>query len=64
MFGDFSYWNTRLVSDDSSRIQVFKETRVEQGLVGLQYFLRADGILAFNSPNAANTPINYLIQHS
>jgi HK97 family phage major capsid protein len=64
LFGDFSYWNTRLVSDDSSRIQVFKETRVEQGLVGLQYFLRADGILAFNSPTAANTPINYLIQHS
>jgi HK97 family phage major capsid protein len=64
LFGDFSYWNTRLVSDDSSRIQVFKETRVEQGLVGLQYFLRADGILAFNSPNAANAPINYLIQHS
>jgi HK97 family phage major capsid protein len=64
LFGDFSYWNTRLVSDDSSRIQVFKETRVEQGLVGLQYFLRADGILAFNSPNVANAPINYLIQHS
>lgn len=64
LFGAFDYWNTRLVSDESTRIQVFRETRVEQGLVGLQAFVRADGVLAWNSSNTASAPINYLIQHS
>jgi HK97 family phage major capsid protein len=59
-FGDMSYWNTRLTG---GRIQVFKETYVERGIVALQYYLRADGCLAFaGDPN--NSPINYLIQHS
>jgi HK97 family phage major capsid protein len=64
LFGAFDYWCTRLVSDDSTRIQVYRETRVEQGLVGLQAFVRADGILSWNSSNAASAPISYLIQHS
>jgi HK97 family phage major capsid protein len=61
LFGDMSYWNTRLVG---GYVQTFKETRAEQGLVGLQYVMRADGVLAFNSPNVATTPISFLQNHS
>jgi HK97 family phage major capsid protein len=61
LFGDLSFWNTRLVG---GYVQTFKETRVEQGLVGLQYVMRADGVLAFNSPTAANSPISFLQNHS
>jgi HK97 family phage major capsid protein len=63
LFGDFSYWVTRLVGADA-RIQVYRETAVEQGLVGLQSFVRADGVYAFNDTNPANSPVNYLVQHS
>lgn len=61
LFGDLSYWNTRLVG---GYVQTFKEARVEQGLVGLQYVMRADGVLAFTSPTAANSPISFLQNHS
>jgi HK97 family phage major capsid protein len=65
-FGDFSYWYTRIVVDDLTRIQVVKEVPglIENGLVGLRYFMRADGNLCFDSPNGANAPINYIVQHS
>jgi HK97 family phage major capsid protein len=60
LFGDLSYWNTRLVG---GYVQTFKETRVEQGLVGLQYVMRADGALAFTG-TPANSPVNFLQNHS
>jgi len=78
LFGDFSYWITRLVlpTDDDpmteapsennpgARIQVYRETHVEQGLIGLRLFQRASGVLAFNDTNPANSPINFLVNHS
>jgi HK97 family phage major capsid protein len=66
LFGDFSYVNSRIVTDDLTRIQLLKEAPglVENGLVGLRYFVRVDGALAFNSPNVANCPIQPLICHS
>jgi HK97 family phage major capsid protein len=66
LFGDFSYYYVRIVTDDLTRIEVVKEAPglIENGLVGLRYFMRADGNLCFDSPNAANSPVNYLIQHS
>jgi HK97 family phage major capsid protein len=60
IFGDLSYWQTRLTG---GRIQVFKETYVERGITALGYYMRADGTLAF-AGQPANSPINYLIQHS
>jgi HK97 family phage major capsid protein len=61
LFGDFSYWKTRLVSDDLTRIRVLTEAvgLVENGLIGLQYFQRADGVLAFTGA-AADSPISMI----
>jgi HK97 family phage major capsid protein len=66
LFGDFSYFNSRIVTDDLTRIELVKEAPglVENGLVGLRYFVRVDGVLAFNSPNIANCPIQPLVCHS
>ena len=63
IFGDLSQWITRLVSDELTRIQVFKETYIDHGQIGLQYFMRADGVLAFTG-TGADCPMNYLQCHS
>jgi len=63
IFGDASYWFTRLVSDQMTRIRVLRETYAEHGQVGIQMFMRADGVLNYTGA-AANTPINYIQCHS
>jgi HK97 family phage major capsid protein len=65
LFGDLSFWFTRLVTDDKTRIRVIKEAPglIENGQIGLQMFMRADGVLNFKGA-AANTPINYIVNHS
>ena len=49
--GDFSYWISRITQDDTSGIQVFNEAPglVENGNFGLKTFIRAHGVLAYNS---------------
>jgi HK97 family phage major capsid protein len=63
VFGDLSYFTTRIVVDDITRIAVVREAPglVENGLVGLRFFIRADGALCFNSANVANCPVQPLI---
>jgi HK97 family phage major capsid protein len=63
LFGDFSYWCSRIVTDDLTRIRVLKETYVEQGLIGFQMFMRADGVLAYTGA-ASHSPISFLQNHS
>ncbi|MGA8409977.1 MAG: phage major capsid protein [Candidatus Acidiferrales bacterium] len=65
IFGDLSYWHTRLITSAYSRIRVVKEAPglVENGSYGLQMFMRADGVLATDG-STANAPMSYLIQHS
>lgn len=71
VFGDLSYWVTRIVTADGSSddelnyVRVYREAPglIENGNVGLRAFLRADGALAYNDVNSP-TPINYLQQHS
>ena len=50
VFGDFSYWITR-VALDNSRVQVYSETvgLIENGKFGLRLFGRAGGDLRFGS---------------
>lgn len=63
VFGDLSYWFTRLVSDQMTRIRVLKETYIENGQYGIQMFMRADGALNYTG-GAPNSPMSYLICHS
>jgi HK97 family phage major capsid protein len=51
VFGDISYWHTRIIVDSYSRIRVLKEAPglIENGNYGLQMFMRADGVLATDS---------------
>ena len=65
VFGDLSYWHTRLTVDAFSRIRVIKEAPglAENGFVGMQMLMRAGGAYAYTGPGV-NSPINYLIQHS
>lgn len=63
IFGALDQWVTRLVSDDLTRIRVLKETYIDKGQIGLQYFMRCDGVLAFNG-TGADCPMNYIQNHS
>jgi HK97 family phage major capsid protein len=66
IFGDLSYWNTRIVTDSLTRVRVLKESvgLVENGLIGLQMFVRADGVLAYSSSTPTTCPLNYIQNHS
>ena len=61
LFGDLSYWVTRLVVDESSRIQMFTEAPglVENGKVAFRAYMRADGALVFTSQTDP-APMNLL----
>ncbi len=65
LFGDLSQFVVRVVSDDQTRIRVLTETPglAEKGQIGIQFFCRASGVLAF-AGSAADTPCNYIINHS
>lgn len=65
VFGDVSYWTTRIITDSYSHIRVLKEADglIQNGNYGLQMFLRADGVLATDT-TSSNSPMSYLIQHS
>ena len=54
ILGDLSYWATRIVTpsaDDSLGIKIFREADglIENGLVALRSFVRADGALLWSS---------------
>ena len=65
IFGDLSYWVTRIGMEEASYIQIFKETSglIEQGEVGLRYFGRFDGRIAYTG-TAAYAPFGFLQNHS
>ena len=62
VYGDLSYWYTRLVSDELTRLRVLKEAPglIENGQYGLQYFMRAGGVLAY-TPGTGNCPLSYIV---
>ena len=49
LLGDGSYWLTRMVSDDMTRVQVVKEAAglIENGLVGMRMFVRYGSSLSW-----------------
>ena len=61
LFGDLSYWVTRLVVDDSSYIKSFYNAPglIENGKIAFRAYMRADGALAFTSQGDP-APINLL----
>ncbi len=61
LFGDLSYWVTRLVKSDDSYIKTIFEAPglAEQGKVAFRAYLRADGCLAFTSQSDPS-PVNVL----
>ena len=61
LFGDLSYWVTRLVADDSSYIKMFTQAPglAENGKVAFRAYMRADGALAFTSASDP-APVNVL----
>lgn len=63
LYGDLSYWITRLVPGG---FRILKEAPglIEQGNFGAQALMRADGALCIDTTSSTNVPINYLIQHS
>ena len=65
VFGDVSYWHTRLITDSFSRIRILKEAPgiIDAGCVGLQMLIRADGVLATDA-TSSNSPMAALVQHS
>ncbi len=65
LLGDFGYWCTRLVTDDSSGLVVYREAPglIENGKIGVRCFCRADGNLAWTDTSSP-APILYLQQHS
>jgi HK97 family phage major capsid protein len=71
LFGDLSYWVTKIVTGIGgngiplSYVQTYQEALglIENGLIGFRAFLRAGGVLACDDPNSP-APINYLMQHS
>ena len=65
VFGDGSYWLTRMVSDDLTRVQVVKEAAglIEKGLVGMRMFVRYGGSLLFTDAGSP-APFAVLQNHS
>ena len=61
LFGDLSYWVTRLVVDDSSYIKMFTQAPglAENGKIAFRAYMRADGALAFTSASDPE-PVNVL----
>jgi len=65
LFGDGSYWLTRMVVDDSSYVQVIKEAAglIEKGLYGLRMFSRYGGSLLWTDAGSP-APFAILQNHS
>ena len=65
LLGDFSYWCTRLITDENSGLVVYREAPglIENGNIGVRCFCRADGNLAWEDTSSP-APIVYLQQHS
>jgi HK97 family phage major capsid protein len=71
LFGDLSYWATKIVTGIASNgiplsyVQVYQEAQglIENGLIGMRCFLRAGGVLAADDPGSP-APINYIMNHS
>ena len=71
LFGDLSYWVTKIVTGIGGNgtplgyVQSYTEGpgMIENGLVGFRAFLRAGGVLAVQD-SASPSPINYLRCHS
>jgi HK97 family phage major capsid protein len=61
LFGDLSYWITRLVVDDSSYIKAITQAPglAENGKIAFRAYMRADGTLAFTSQTDP-APVNLL----
>lgn len=61
LFGDLSYWVTRLVVSDDSYIKLIFDAPglAEQGKFAMRAYLRADGALAFTSQTDPS-PVNIL----
>jgi HK97 family phage major capsid protein len=54
LFGDFSFWTTKLVMDDNVGLRVYRESPplAESGQVGLSCFVRAGGALTYTDTNS------------
>jgi HK97 family phage major capsid protein len=65
VLGDWSYFATRLIFDEKTGIQVFREAPglVEQGNVGLKVFARADCNILWNDTNSP-CPFVPIVNHS
>ena len=65
VLGAGEYWATRLCVDEKSGIAVYTEATglVENGMVGLSAFCRADGELLFQDLNSP-APFTYIRNHS
>ncbi len=65
VFGDGSYWLTRMVNDDLTRVQVVKEAAglIEKGLIGMRMFVRYGGSLLWTDAGSP-APFAVLQNHS
>ncbi|MDP9159231.1 MAG: phage major capsid protein [Acidobacteriota bacterium] len=63
VFGDGAYWMTRIVMDDATYVQAYRERYAELGQVGLRMFVRAGGALLHNDPTSP-LPFGLLQMHS
>ncbi len=65
VLGDLSYWATRLITDDSSGLVVYREAPglIEKGNIGIRCFVRADGGLLYTDASSPS-PFVSIRNHS
>ena len=65
VLGDLSFWATRLITDDSSGLVVYREAPglIEKGNIGIRCFVRADGGLLYTDASSPS-PFVSIRNHS
>jgi HK97 family phage major capsid protein len=64
LLGDWSYWVTRVCTDQDSGVSVFNERYAEKGQVGMRLFARVDGGCLWDGDTSSKAPFVMLVNHS